>query len=86
MRKKNGTGRINLKGFRQYYKATDINKVWFWHKDRNEDQWNKIENLEINPCSYGHLIFAKVGKNIQWRKDSLLTSGAGKIGQPLAKE
>jgi hypothetical protein len=57
--------------FKLYCKIIAIKNSMILTQNQTWDQWNRIEDPDMNPYSYTHLIFDKDAKNIAWRKDSL---------------
>ena len=86
LRKKNGAGWISLSDSRLYHKATAIKTVWYWHKNRNVDQWNKIESPEINWCTMSNLFLTKEARIYNGVKTTSWINGTGKTGQLHVKE
>ncbi len=71
LKEKRTSGGITMPVLKLYYRAIVIKIAWYWFSHRQVNQWNRIEDPEKNPHIYGHLIFHKGAKTIQWKKDSI---------------
>jgi hypothetical protein len=73
MNNKRTSGEITMTVFKLYYRPIVMKTAWYWYSDRQVDQWNRIEVPEMNPHTYGFLIFDKGAKTIQWKKQHFQT-------------
>jgi hypothetical protein len=71
LKNKRTSGGITMPDLKLLYRAIVVKTTWSWYRERQENQWNRIEDPEMKQHTYGHLILGKGAKTIQWKKDSI---------------
>jgi hypothetical protein len=80
LKDKRTSGGITMPDLKIYYWAIVIKTAWYWYRDRQVDQWNIIEDPEMNPHTYGHLILTRELKPSSGKKTAFSTNGVGTTG------
>ena len=73
-------GEITIPDLKLSYRAIVLKIAWYWYRDRHVNQWNIIEDLEIKPHTYRHLIFDKEAKHHSGKNKKSSINGAGLTG------
>jgi hypothetical protein len=77
--KKSSDGGSTIPDFKLCYRAITMKTAWYWHKNRHEDQWIRVEDPDTNLYSYNQLIFNKGAQSTWWRKEPLQQMLLGKL-------
>jgi hypothetical protein len=80
------SGQITIPDLKFYYKAIVIKTAWYWYRDRHIDQWNRTEDPEIKPHTYGSLIFNKEAKHIQWKNERIFKKWCWSNWLPICRK
>jgi hypothetical protein len=68
LKDKRSSGGITMPDLKLYYRAIVIKTAWCWYSVGQVDQWNRIEDPEMNPHTYGHFILTRELKPFSGKK------------------
>jgi len=62
---------ITIPELKLYCRAIGIKTVWYWYRDWQVNQWDRIGDPEMVPHTYTHLIFDGRSLNYPVEKESI---------------